>query len=334
MKKTLLSLVFGFAVMSNSFAQQSADENFQSHSVQMGETVLVIAKKYKIKPRDIYEYNPSAVEGLSPNSIIQIPLHRQLQKPVAVADTGDDIPQQAVVAVATEAPVVTRPAAVIEPVKKEEPIVVAVAVPVPEGPSVIEHEVKSGETLYRLSRNYHTTVAAIEKENAAKLKNGLTVGLKLTISTKPVVAAANNAGYVTHQVAAGETLTALSRKYNTTVAAITGSNKASLKKGLRAGQSLKILPGEEEEGSNTTVPNNIPPIVGRDKRASSIAEMVIQHQVKTGETLIGLASQYNTTVDDIITDNKSQLDSGLQPGQVLKIKEKNVKETIMAGRQD
>jgi hypothetical protein len=31
----------------------------------MGETVLVIAKKYKITPGDIYDYNPDAIQGLS-----------------------------------------------------------------------------------------------------------------------------------------------------------------------------------------------------------------------------------------------------------------------------
>ena len=346
MRKTLLSLLFGIAVISSAFAQQqNAEENLQSHTVQMGETVLVIAKKYKITPRDIYEFNPGAVEGLSANSILQIPVSRQKQKQAAVANTTNEEVQpkreatpfiietaQPVAVKAEEKPAL--PVAEAAPVKE---IAVAAAEPAaPKASYTVEHEVKAGETLYRLSRNYNTTVAAIEKENASKLKNGLTVGLKLTITnTSAKQAAVYNAGFIAHNVAAGETLTGLSRKYNTTVAAISQSNKTALKNGLQVGQKLMIQPGDTvHDTDNDTTPSNIPPIVERDKRASSIAQMVIQHQVKTGETLVGLASQYNTTVDDIVKDNKTELDSGLQPGQVLKIKEKNVKDTIMAERQD
>jgi|GEM_PF-2287448 len=44
-----------------------------SHKVMMGETVMMIAKKYHITPKDIYELNPDATQGISYNMMINIP---------------------------------------------------------------------------------------------------------------------------------------------------------------------------------------------------------------------------------------------------------------------
>lgn len=326
MKKTLLSFLFCVAIVSKTLGQQqqNTDENLQKHSVQMGETVLIIAKKYKITPRDIYDYNPAAVEGLAPNSIIQIPLHRQLQMQVASenSDENKQTEKQEPASVKIEA-TQSNVMAYVTPVNE-------VAVDkTPNESGIIEHEVKAGETLFGLSRLYNTTVAAIERENSAKLKSGLQVGQKLTITAKP--APVYDAGFVAHQVAQGETLTGISRKYNTSIDAITQANKSTLKKGLQAGQKLMILPGDgqalaEDAVHYTAATNN--------KRAESIAEMIVEHKVKTGETLVGLANQYHTTVDNIVKENKSELDEGLRAGQVLKIRENNIKDTVMAGHDD
>lgn len=60
------------------------DEELVSHKVMMGETIMMIAKKYKIKPKDIYEYNPDATEGIAANNLLQIPMHRALKKKKAL----------------------------------------------------------------------------------------------------------------------------------------------------------------------------------------------------------------------------------------------------------
>jgi len=52
------------------------DEELVNHTVAMGETIALISKKYKVKPLDIYEYNPEATQGLTKNSILHIPIHR------------------------------------------------------------------------------------------------------------------------------------------------------------------------------------------------------------------------------------------------------------------
>ena len=52
------------------------DEELVSHKVALGETIALISKKYKVKPSDIYEYNPDATQGVTQNVVLHIPIHR------------------------------------------------------------------------------------------------------------------------------------------------------------------------------------------------------------------------------------------------------------------
>lgn len=51
-----------------------------SHKVMMGENIMMISRKYKLRPSDIYEYNPDAVNGIAANQMLQIPMHKALGK--------------------------------------------------------------------------------------------------------------------------------------------------------------------------------------------------------------------------------------------------------------
>lgn len=316
MKKLVLTFALAFTVMGTALAQDTTDqvqENMGTHSVAMGETVLVIAKKYKITPGDIYDYNPDAIQGLSANTVLRIPLHRQMKPKaeVAVASKaysdemyGYKTPEPKKAETATSSVVVLGESQVA---KKEEPVAV-----VPYTMQTLQHTVKSGETLYSLSRKYNTTIQNIEKENRDKLKGGLETGTVLNITTIP--RAGDPDKYITHSVAAGETLFSLAKRYNTTVEAITESNRTLLKKGLMSGQQLAILPG----GTEATAPT---PANGFEINKTEIASgATIEHTVQNGDTLMGLAKKYHTTVDEITAANGSKLNSGLQTGLKITIR--------------
>lgn len=122
------------------------------------------------------------------------------------------------------------------------------------------HHVKSGETLHSLARKYNTSVEAITAANEKLLKRGLQAGQTLTVPASVATPTENTAvasaeavvvpnhvsyseeptGTTEHKVESGETLHGLARKYNTSVEAITAANKQKLKRGLQAGQLLKI----------------------------------------------------------------------------------------------
>jgi LysM repeat protein len=322
MKKLVLLFALIVCFLESAKAQDVVSENFTSHKVEMGETVLLISKKYKITPRDIYDYNQDAVNGVSYNAMLRIPLHRQI---VITGKSTDDNKGDAVLRVQ---PTSKKPAEKdkldsFQP--KTEAVVVEVAQKetaslTNDDTGVVEHEVAKGETLIGLAEQYNTTVAEITRQNAVKLKHGLQAGQTLFIAAKLVI---KDELVIEHEVLSGETLIGLARTYRCTVADITNTNERLLKRGLQAGQKLKIKAGVDNIDTimlpvATTAINNL---VESDTAGNSISEKAnVEHRVQSGETLTGLAKKYNTTIEKITENNKKHLRNGLQAGQVINIK--------------
>lgn len=85
-------MLLAFFTSAASFAQEADDnkdndnssapapaDNIVSHKVELGETIMLISKKYKVTPRDIYELNPEAIHGITSNEIIKVPLHKSIR---------------------------------------------------------------------------------------------------------------------------------------------------------------------------------------------------------------------------------------------------------------
>ena len=48
------------------------------HTVQLGETVLLISKKYVVSPDDIYKLNPEAIDGITRGMVLSIPSEKKV----------------------------------------------------------------------------------------------------------------------------------------------------------------------------------------------------------------------------------------------------------------
>lgn len=283
-------LLTGLLILSvNSlFAQDNATTSQASasvkvHRVALGETVVLIAKKYMVTPKDIYDLNPDAVNGISANQSLKIPIDKSIpidepeeqkipviSRPVTKKGTSNNGAAAEIASANDAAPALQQTPALKESrpvIAKEEPAPPAI---VPEAVSSaslspVTHLVKGGETLTGLARKYNTTIARITEENSRTLKRGLQIGQKLNITpgtpaeeasqqaeeiTQPVAVKAGptesisiSGQSVEHHVSAGETLHGLARRYQTTVDAIISQNKRTLRRGLQAGQTLHISAG-------------------------------------------------------------------------------------------
>ncbi|MEM6643831.1 MAG: LysM peptidoglycan-binding domain-containing protein [Bacteroidota bacterium] len=121
----------------------------------------------------------------------------------------------------------------------EVPVVDAVAA----RKKVMIHTVAKGETLTSIAKLYEINVADLLRWNQLEDPNAIEIGQNVRVK-KPVEEASKEKGTQTHTVQSGETLYAISRKYNMTVDEVMELNALS-NFNLDAGQELKVYKSEE-----------------------------------------------------------------------------------------
>ena len=118
--------------------------------------------------------------------------------------------------------------------------------PTKPSPTTKTYTVKSGDTLYVIARNYNTTVSKIAQANNIKNINIIRVGQVLKIpgtvanTPAPKPAPKPTPTIKTYTVKSGDSLYAIARKHNTTVAKLASVNNIKNVNLIQVGQVLKI----------------------------------------------------------------------------------------------
>lgn len=147
-------------------------------------------------------------------------------------------------------------------------------------PNGFIYTVVRGDTLYLLARRYNTTVRAIEAANP-DIRNGrIHTGQRICI---PVQAPASCPGGTVYTIVAGDTLSALARRYNTTVSAIEAANPG-------------IDPNRLYIGQRICIPAPAPPPTPSCPGGTL-------YTVVSGDTLSAIAARYGVTLRAIINAN-------------------------------
>jgi LysM repeat protein len=157
--------------------------------------------------------------------------------------------------------------------------------------------VQHGDTLYSIARRYGTTAAAIANANGIANINYIRVGQRLYIpgySTGGTSWPVDSSYYV---VKAGDSLSVLARRFNTTVQAIARANGISNTSHIRVGQKL-ILP------TGYAYP---PSVYG------------FYYTVKAGDTLSEIAKWYGVSLHALASVNHISNVSHIYVGQRLYI---------------
>jgi LysM repeat protein/ABC-type branched-subunit amino acid transport system substrate-binding protein len=72
MKNRIFFSIF-ITIFSFVFSVSAKQEKYTKHIVAKGETIIMIAQKYKVTPYDIYSLNPDSQNGIQHNSVLLIP---------------------------------------------------------------------------------------------------------------------------------------------------------------------------------------------------------------------------------------------------------------------
>ncbi|MBH9967972.1 muramidase family protein [[Bacillus] enclensis] len=168
------------------------------------------------------------------------------------------------------------------------------------------YKVKSGDTLSAIAKKYGTTVNSLKKLNNLK-SDRIYVGQVLKVSGTAAKPANNDskarAKTTSYKVKKGDTLSAIAKKYKTTVSSLKKINhlKSDM---IYVGQTLKV-------SGTAAAP-------AKSKSTAPSKPKTTTYKVKKGDTLSAIAKKYNTTVSKLKKANKLISDR-IYVGETLKI---------------
>src|SRR5690606_31450379 len=153
---------------------------------------------------------------------------------------------------------------------------------------------RAGDTVSTIAARAGTTVSAIVSANNLNSRALIKVGqvLRLPAAGKAATAAPTRAASsTTHTVAAGDTVSALAKRYGSTVEEIVSAHRLGSRALIIIGQRLTI-PGASASGVSAAPAANRP-----------AAQSASTHVVRAGDTVSGIAQRYGTTVERIASAN-------------------------------
>lgn len=171
------------------------------------------------------------------------------------------------------------------------------------------YQVRAGDTVSAIAARAGTSVSAIVAANGLNSQALIKVGqvLRLPAGKAATAAPARAASATTHTVAAGDTVSALAKRYGTTVEQIVSANRLDSRALIIIGQRLTI-PG-------TSAPAASPSAAPAASRPASATT----HVVRAGDTVSDIASRYGTTVERIASANGLRDPGLIRIGQRLTV---------------
>ena len=317
------------------------DGNIQLNAVQTGQSVLDARGETKML---------SFADGPKTQAVAQQPT-----QPVQVAVTPPAQPVQITVVSPTPEPI-SQPKPQLPPVTASIPVVSSPPVLVPPPPSRPRPEpasrpkpkpesytVRAGDSLTSVAATHGLTVGQLASYNNLANDAHILIGQRLwlvagKVKRQPVSAqtpsrqstSTANTNSATHKVSAGESLTAIARKYNISLHALAKENGLSITDGVLIGQTLK-LPSDAKAESST--PSRLGNTKNNSTRTPANTNIGIteNYTVRSGDSLTMLSNRFGVAIGDLATANGLASNANLRIGQTLKVPKLTTTYTVKAG---
>lgn len=172
---------------------------------------------------------------------------------------------------------------------------------------IIQYVVKRGDTLSEIAQEYNTTVNQLVSLNNIKNPNLIYVGQTLKIPTSSTTTQEEICtGSIIYTVKRGDTLSAIAKKYNTTVSELVSLNNIKNPNLIYVNQKIRIrnrICNMTVGGSNNSNTNN--------------NNYYKSYVVKKGDTLWEISRRYNVTINQLVEINNIKNPNLIYPGQTL-----------------
>jgi len=230
-KRNLAMLPYSERVTINQYAEKrttepSYQEKYEAQATQLrGDRIRTNLVQYKVKSGD----NLASIANRNNTTIQSLQQVNHLTRNSVNSGMRLQIPSEA----------------------KSNNIPLLASVSKPKSTNAQVYAIKKGDTFFNISQRFSVTPKDIANWNSITLKTALIPGRKLTIkSINPQLASASSSiRLISYKVGQGDSLTQISRKFNVSVADLRKSNAATLVRGLRPGQTLKVIIDNNQSSS-------------------------------------------------------------------------------------
>lgn len=195
------------------------------------------------------------------------------------------------------------------------------------------HTVKSGDTLYSIAKAYEVGEDAIRDSNPG-VADGLRIDqtVKIPVPESAILKAKaekkRKKDYITHKVKAGQTLYAIARDYNISVATLREDNPSVNPQALSVGETLWIRRAAIGSSTEQQAQAEIAEYTDNLNKATD-DDGFDHHLVKPGETIYSLSRRYGITEAEFAQLN--DVSQGLKAGAIIRIpRAKEVEQEVVA----
>jgi len=240
-------------------------QTYYKYTVKPGEGLYGISKTFSVSVAEILRHNPGSNSGLKNGQELLIPF---------TGEKAERSPSDAAsLSVSQSSPV--------------------------DQNSTFKHTVVKGETVYSLSKMYHTTVNEISRYNPGA-SDGIFEGQILTIPQRRVISEVKEENYRYHTILPKETLYSVSKTYQLQPEDVMRANPGLSVETFSIGKTIRVPFFESYEV-----------ITPYENQTTNI-----NHHVLRGETLYNIARNYNVEVSEIERMNP-MLSGGLKTNMQL-----------------
>jgi LysM repeat protein len=308
--RIIFSLLFVFGTV---FSMMARQDKYVKHTVAKGETITLIAQKYKVTPFDIYKLNPDSQNGIELNSVLLIP-------PSSAEPTV--IPPKQTQPKANPNPIthLVQPKETLFSLSRQYGVSVE-AIKEANG-ELLKEGLRIGQTIKIPSSGGNSTVAAttvapqkeVVKDSSGSEQAKQT--LKPVVKSEPKLESPKaNAAY--HIIEPKETKYGISKKYGMTIQELERLNPAIL---TDFPVGLKLVVSGNAPAVTSKPITSAEPI--KDKPAvvnpSSGKKYLQEYVVKPKETIQSIAADFGITETELIQLNP-ELKKGIKLGMILRV---------------